>query len=63
MMEIANGIALWGAANSREKLIVTAAGRGEQLGGEECAETRTEKGMGLGALRGWAERAFRATSQ
>jgi hypothetical protein len=63
MMEIANGIALWGAANSREKLIVTVAGRGEQLGGEECGETGTEKGMRLGAPKGWEEGAFRVGSQ
>ncbi len=34
MMEISDGIALWGAARSREKLIVTVAGRGGQLEGE-----------------------------
>jgi hypothetical protein len=44
MMEIANGIALWGAANSRETLIVTAAGREGQLEGKRNGEARTKKG-------------------
>jgi hypothetical protein len=50
MMEIPDGIALWGATRSREKLIVTVAGRGGQLEGKEVEKQKPKRECG------WARR-------
>ena len=43
-MEIANGIALWSAARTRETVIVTVAGREGQLSGGGAREELPKKG-------------------